>query len=92
MNLVVRSDFLMQFFPGNLTVPENLGKETTSDYLTPMGGNNGASTVGVAKKMVAPLDSDRLKTQATKRLDELNAAKCGKGAHAMTATRWTPTN
>ena len=89
---LVRSDFLLQFLPGDFTVPENLGKETTTDRFAPVDGNNGASAAGVAEEMVTSFDSDQLKTEVAKGLDELNAAQCGKGAHAMTAMRWTPMN
>ena len=90
--MLVRSDFLLEFFPGDFAVPENLGKETTADRFAPVDGDNGAPTVGVADEMVTSFDSDQLKTKAAKRPDELDAVQCGKGAHAVTATRCTPMN
>ncbi len=88
----IRSDLFLDIFPGEFTIPENLGDESAADGLAAMDRNHGASSVGVAEKVMASLDSNKIKTKAAKRLDELDAVKCGKGAHAMTATRWTPTN
>ena len=92
MQTLVRSDFFPDVFSGDFTIPENLGNEPASDGLAAMDGNHGTPTVGVTEEVMASLDPNEIKTKATKRLDELVAVKCGKCAHAMTATRWTPTN
>jgi hypothetical protein len=89
---LVRSDLFLEFFPGDFAVPENLGKESTADRFASVDGNNGASAVGMTEEMVTSLDSYQVKTEAAKRLDELNTAQCRKCAHAMTVTRWTPMN
>jgi hypothetical protein len=85
-------DFFLQFFPGNFTVPENLGKKPTSDRLAAVDRNNGTAAVGVLKKVVASLDSDHFESKAPERFDEVQSAECGKRAHAVTETRWTPMN
>ena len=89
---LIPSDFLLNVFPADFTVAENLGEESASDGLTAMNGNHRAPTVGVTEKVVASLDPNEVKTKVTKRFDELGARECRKCAHAMTATRWTPTN
>jgi hypothetical protein len=86
-HLLVRSDFSLEFFPRDLAVSENLGEESATDCLAPMDRNNGAATVKMAEEVVATLDPDEFKPKASQRLDELEAVDCGKGAHAMTATR-----
>lgn len=84
---LVRSDFFLDLFSGDFTIPENLGDKSATDGLAAMDRNHGASAVGVTEEMMASLGPNEIKTKATKRLDELGAVKCGKGAHAMTATR-----
>jgi len=92
LHALVRLDFFSDIFPGDFTIPENLGNESTTDGLAAMDWHHGATAVGVTEEMMASIDPNEIKTKATKRLDELGAVKCGKCAHAMTATRWTPTN
>ncbi len=82
-----RSDPSLQLFAGDLAVPKNLGKESPTDCFTPVDRNNGAPAVRMAEEMVAALDADEFKPQASQRLGELGAVECGKRAHAMTATR-----
>lgn len=82
-----RSDFLLEFFSGDLAVPENLRKESPPYGLAAVNRNNGASTVVVPKEMVAALDANHLESQSAQRLNELNSAKCAESTHAITATR-----
>ena len=84
---LVRSDFFLNIFSGNFTITENLGDESAADGLAAMYGNYGAATVGMTEEVMAPFDPNEIKTEATKRLDELGTVWCGKCAHAMTATR-----
>jgi hypothetical protein len=51
-----------------------------------------ASSVGVTKKVVTSLDPDDFIAKAPKRLDDLETIEGWMRTHAMTATRWTPTN
>ena len=89
---LVRSDLFPDIFSGDFTIPENLGEESATDGFAAMDGNHRAPAVGVTEEVMASLDANEIKAKATKRLDKLGAVKCGKCAHAMTATRWTPTN
>jgi hypothetical protein len=84
---LVRLDFLLDIFPCDFTIPENLREESAADRFAAMDGNYSATTVGVTQEVVASLDSDEVETKATKRLDELIAVECRKCAHAMTAMR-----
>jgi len=84
---LVRSDFFLDIFSGDFTIPENLGDMSATDGLAAMDGNHGAPAIGVTEEVMAPLDPNEIKTKAPKRLEELGAVKCGKCAHAMTATR-----
>jgi len=84
---LVRSDFVLNFFPGEFTVPENLGEKSATDALATMNGHNRASPVGVTKEVVTSLDPDDFKAKTPKRLDELDTVEGGKSAHTMTATR-----
>ena len=85
--MLVRSDFFLDIFSGDFTIPENLGNESATDGLAAMNGNHGAPAVGVTEKVMAPIDPNEIETKATKCLEELGGVKCGKCAHAMTATR-----
>ena len=89
---MVRSRPLLQFFAGDFAVPENLGQETAADGFAAVNGNDRAASVDVTEKVVAPLDSDHLKTEMPKCPDELHPSWRGEAAHAITATRWTPMN
>jgi hypothetical protein len=89
---LVRSDFVLNFFSGKFTIPENLSEKSSAYALATVNWHHRASSVGVTEEVVTSLDSDDFKAKAPKRLDELNAVEGGKSAHAMTATRWTPTN
>ena len=84
---LVRSDFFLDIFSGDFTIPENLGNESATDGLAAMDGNHGTPAIGVTVEVMAPLDPNEIKTKAPKRLEELGAVKCGNCAHAMTATR-----
>ena len=91
-NCVVRSDSVLKFFSGEFTIPENLGEESATDALATVHWHHCAPSVGVTEEVVTSLDPDDFKAKAPKCLDELHAVEGGKRAHAMTATRWTPTN
>ena len=86
-DVLVRSDFFLDIFSGDFTIPENLGDKSATDGLTAMDGNHGTPAIGVTEEVMAPLDPNEIKTKAPKRLEELGAVKCGNCAHAMTATR-----
>ena len=92
LDALLRSDFLLDIFSGDFTIPNNLGSESATDGLAAMDGNHGAPAVGVTEEVMASLDPNEIKTKATKRLDELSAGECSKCAHAIIAIRWTPTN
>ena len=83
----VRSDLSLQFFPREIAVAENLGKETAADRLPAVDGNNGAAAVGVAEEVMAAFDANEIEPKTTQRLEEVGAGDRGKRAHAMTATR-----
>ena len=89
---LVRSDFVLNFFSGEFTIPEDLSEKSAADALATVNWHHRASSIGVTEEVVTSLDPDDFKAKASKRLDELNAVEGGKSAHAMTATRWTPTN
>lgn len=92
LHSVVRSDFFLDVFPCDFAIPEDLGKESTTYGLAPINWNYCASTIRMTHEVVASLDSDKIETETAKRFDKLDAADCRKSTHAMTATRWTPTN
>jgi len=83
---------VLQFVPGEFAIPEDLGQKATTNGLTPVDRNNGASPIGMPQKMVAALDPDNIKPEPSQQLDDLGTTECGHRAHAMTATRWTPMN
>lgn len=60
----VRSEFFPDIFPGALTIPENLGKQSATDGLAAMDGNHGAPPVGMTEEVVTSLDSYQVKTKA----------------------------
>ena len=84
---LVRSDFFLDIFADDFTIPENLGDKSAANGLAAMDGNHGAPAIGVTEEVMASLDPNGIKTKASKRLEELGAVKCGKCAHAMTETR-----
>jgi hypothetical protein len=57
-----------------------------------MDRNNSASTIRMAKEMMAAPASNHFKTQPTYGFDKTAAGDRRKYAHIQTATRWTPTN
>ncbi len=89
---LVRLDFVQNFFSGEFTIPEDLSEKSAADALATVNWHHRASSIGVTEEVVTSLDPDDFKSKAPKRLDELNAVEGGKSAHAMTATRCTPTN
>ncbi len=89
---LVRSDFVLNIFSGEFAISEDLGEKSSAHALATVNKNHRASSVGVTEKVVTSLDPDDFKAKAPKRLDELKAIEGGKSAHAMAATRWTPTN
>ena len=46
-NALARSDFFLDIFSGDFTIPENLGNESATDGLATMDGNHGAPAIGV---------------------------------------------
>ncbi len=81
-----------EYLFGDFTIPENLSNESATDGFAAMDWNYGTPAIWVTEEVMASLDPNEIKTKATKCRDELGTVKCGKCAHAMTATRWTPTN
>ena len=71
-DVLVRSDFFLDIFSGDFTIPENLGDKSATDGLAAMDGNHGTPAIGVTEEVMAPLDPNEIKTKATKRLDKLN--------------------
>ena len=70
-----RSDFVLNFVPGDFTIPENLGEDSATDAFAAVDWDNSASSVGVTEEVVTSLDPDDFKVKAPKRLDELDAAE-----------------
>ena len=89
---LVHSDFVLNFFSGEFTIPENLCEKSSAYALATVNWYHRAAAVGVPEEVMASLDPDDFKAKTPKRLDELNAVEGGKRAHAMTATRCTPIN
>ena len=71
----VRSEFFLDVFSGDLTIPENLGEQTSSDGLATMDRNNSTSAIGVPEEVVTSFDANQVKTQAAKCLDKLRAVE-----------------
>lgn len=92
MHALVRSELLLQVFPGKFAVSEDLGKQAFANGLTTVNGDDCASTIRMAEKVVASFGPDYVKPELPKGLDQLDATDCGTRAHAVTATRCTPTN
>jgi hypothetical protein len=65
----VRLDFLLDIFPSDFTIPENLREKSATDGLAAMDWNDGAPAIGVTKEVVASLDSNEVKPKATECLD-----------------------
>jgi hypothetical protein len=51
-----------------------------------------ASTIMMAKEMMAAPAPDSFRAQTTQGFDKTTTSDRGKCAHSQTATRWTPTN
>jgi hypothetical protein len=68
---LVRSDFVLKFFSGEFTIPENLCEKSPSYALATVNWHHRASSVGVTKKVVTSLDPDDFKAKVPKRLDDL---------------------
>ena len=88
----VGSEFVLELLSSDFTVAQDLRKETAPDSLTTMNRDNGATTVWVTQEMVTAFGSDDLETVFAKHFDQLCSGKRREGTHALTATRWTPTN
>jgi len=72
---LVRSDLFLDVFPGDFTIPENLGEKAATYALAAMDGNHCAPAVGVTEEVVTSLDPNTIKAKATKRLDELDSVQ-----------------
>ena len=70
---LVRSDFFLDIFSGDFTIPKNLGDKSATDGLAAMYWNHGTPAIGVTQEVMASLDPNKIKTKATKRLEELSA-------------------
>jgi hypothetical protein len=81
------SENLPQVFAGYLAVAQDLSEQAAPNGLATMDGNDRASPVGVAQKMMAPLGADDFEAQPPQRFDELRAADGRERAHAGTVTR-----
>jgi hypothetical protein len=81
------SDISVQFLAGDLAIPENLSKETSTNGLAPMHGDNSASAVRMSEEVVTALDAHNIESEAAECPDDLSPLECGKSTHAMTATR-----
>lgn len=86
------SDFFLELPACNVAVTEYLGKQTSPDGLTPVHGNHGTSSVRMRKEVMAALDANNIESKASQGPDKLRTLDGRKGAHAITATRCTPTN
>ena len=70
-----RSDFVLNFVPGDFTIPENLCEKSSAYALATVNWYHRAAAVGVPEEVMASLDPDDFKVKAPKRLDELDAAE-----------------
>jgi len=69
-SLPIRSNQLFQFFCCSFAVSNDLRQEATTDCLTTMNGNYGASAVRMAKEMMATLLPNDVKTEFLKCLNK----------------------
>ncbi len=86
VHCLVRSKHFLQFFYGNFTIPNDLSQQASANRLTSVNRHDGASAVGMLKKIVAPLLANDFKSEIRKSLDQTLASDSRESTHAVTVT------
>ena len=91
-HITPKSNHLVELFLTDFAVAEDLRKETATDGLATMHGDNSAAPVRVAKESMTSLGTDDLKAEFAEGMNEFHTGEGGKATHVVTAIRCTPTN
>jgi hypothetical protein len=84
---VVCLKYFLEFVPGELTVSEDLSKESAPDRLTLVHGYNRAPPVWMPQEMMTSPCANDFKTKFPKGFDKLGTSDGRKCTHEETATR-----